>query len=396
MPIISTEPGEGGGSSTNNTAVIFDETDINEATNNYLGATFGINTITGLDVGVQTIVPGKFNTANFDVTYATGKATIQNDACLLTHSTFKNFGSTTTVPTSLWLNVTTKVSGQLSQKNDYLLFKGGSVTFNFITSNPTITNLDIPDGKIIADNVSAPVTHFDSAKNIWITRVPIGYASTSDLFITGAKINSSNGFVKTSSTNTSSVLKARFYSNKTFSDQWAYAIAAFQPQFWYADIDEEGAIASVNGTYKAGTPIPLIPYIVNGGSGGGGNNYSGSKSSYDNFSACIENVNTPLRPAPITRVVNQTAEEKLKGIVHIYPNPATNHIMVSFVPEQAGNSKIMVYTIDGRKVLETNNGRTDAGMLYLKSLDVSKLTRGVYMLQLWSGNKVTIKKMIIN
>jgi hypothetical protein len=192
------------------------------------------------------------------------------------------------------------------------------------------------------------------------------------------------------------VLKARFYSNKTFSDQWAYAIAAFQPQFWYADIDDEGAIASINGTYKAGTPIPLIPYIVNGGSGGGGNNYSGSKSSYDNFTACIENVNTPLRPAPITGVINQTPEAKLKGMVNIYPNPATNHLLVSFVPEQSGNSKIMVYTIDGRKVVEINNGRTDSGMLYLKSLDVSKLTRGVYMLQLWSGNKVTIKKIIID
>jgi len=396
-PLISSEPGEGGGAPSNNAAVIFDETDVNEATNNYLGALFGINTITGLDVGVQTVVPGKFITTNFDVTYATGKATIQSDACLLTHGTFKVFGNTTTAPTSLWLNVTTKVSGQLSQKDDYLLFKGGNVTFNFVNSNPVITNVDIPDGKIIADNVSAPITSFDSVNNIWITRVPLGFASTSDIFTTGAKINSSNGFVKTSN-NTSSVLKGRFYSNRTFSDQWAYAIAAYQPQFWYSQIDDPGAVVSINGTYKAGTPQPLISFLVEGGSGGGGNNYTGSKSSYDNFTACPESANAQAasRPLPITTVVNETPEQKLKGMVKIYPNPATNHILVSFVPEQSGNSKIMVYTIDGRKVFEVNNGRTEQGMLYLKSVDVGKLTKGVYMLQLWSGNKVTVKKIFIN
>jgi len=395
-PIINSDPG-GGNSSAGKTAIIIDSTDLNDDTGNYLGALFGINTITGLDAGDQKIIPGKLVNANFDPIYVTGTATIQSDQCLLTHSTFKVFGNTTTVPTSLWLNMTTKVSGQLKQKDDYLLFKGGSVTFNFVTSNPSIVNFDIPDGKIIADNVAAPTTSFDSVNNIWTTRVPLNFASTSDIFITGAKINSSNGFIKTSN-NTSSDVKGRFYSNKTFSDQWAYAIAAYQPQFWYSQIDDPGQVVPINGTYKAGTPLPIINTLVNGGSGGGGNNYTGSKGAYDNFTACPESANTQVagRPLPVTRVVNEAAEEKLKGIVHIYPNPATNHIMVSFVPEQSGNSKIMLYTIDGRKVLETNNGRTEPGMLYLKTVDVSKLTKGVYMLQLWSGNKVTSKKMIIN
>jgi hypothetical protein len=396
MPIINSEPGSGGGSN-NNTAVIFDESDVNEATNNYLGALFGINTITGLDVGVQTIVPGKLINTNFDVTYATGKATIQSDACLLTHSAFKNFGSTATSPTSLWLNVTTKVSGQLTQKGDFLMFRGGSVTFNFINSNPTITDVDIPNGKIVADNVSSPITSFDSVNNIWITKVPLCFSSTSDIFITGAKINSSNGFVKTSSSNTSSVLKGRYYSNRTFKDQWAYGIAAYKPQFWYADIDDPGAVASVNGTHKAGTPIPIKSRLVSGGSGSSGN-YAGSRSAYDNYTACYEAVDAPVvagRPLLTVAPVNSTIEESLAGVVQIYPNPATNQVIVSFVPEQPGNSRIMLYTLDGRKVLDVNNGRTEPGISYLKSLNVSKLARGVYMLQLWSGNKVTIKKVLI-
>ena len=264
-----------------------------------------------------------------------------------------------------------------------------------MASTPTITDFDIPNGKIVVDNVSAPVTSFDSVNNLWTTKIPSGYASTSDMFITGTRINSSTGFVKMNG-NTNTVVKGRFYSNKTFSDQWAYAIAAYQPQFWYAAIDDAGAVASVNGTYKAGAPMPLIPYLVQGGSGGGGNNYSGSKSSYDNYTACPESANTQVAGRPIVNTITETTNAKLAGIVQIYPNPATNHIMVSFVPEQSGNSRIVLCTIDGRKVLEVNNGRTDSGKLYLKTMDVSKLTKGVYMIQLWSGNKATIKKIIID
>ena len=211
----------------------------------------------------------------------------------------------------------------------------------------------------------------------------------------GAKINSSNGFVKMSG-NTNTVVKGRFYSNKTFSDQWAYAIAAYRPQFSYGQIDDPGAIVSINGNDRAGTPVPLKPYLVQGASGGGGNNYTGSKSSFDNFTACPASANTQVAGRPIVNTLKETTNAKLAGIVQIYPNPATNHIMVSFVPEQSGNSRIMLYTIDGRKVLEVNNGTTDSGKLYLKTMDVSKLTRGVYMIQLWSGNKVTIKKIIID
>ena len=103
------------------------------------------------------------------------------------------------------------------------------------------------------------------------------YASTSDIFITGAIINSSNGFVKKNS-QANSVVKGIFYSNKNFSDQWAYAMAAYQTQFAYGDIDDAGAVASINGTYRAGTPTTILTRIVSGGTGNGGNNYTGSPS----------------------------------------------------------------------------------------------------------------------
>jgi hypothetical protein len=284
---------------------------------------------------------------------------------------------------------------QFYKLGDYLLFKGGSVKFNSVNSTPTITDLDIPDGKIIADNVSSPVTSFDSVNNIWITRVPVNCSKESEIFITGVRINSSNGF--TESTGANSVVKGRFYSNKICSAKWGYAIAAYRPQFWYAAIDDAGAVVPISGTYKAGTPLPIKSSVVSGGSGTGGTNYTGNRSAYDYFSPCKETTSPPAVAgrSPIVSAVIETTSEKLAGIVSIYPNPATNQVIVSFVPEQSGNSKIMLYTMDGRKAIEVNNGRTNSGMLYLKSLDVSKLARGVYMLQLWSGDKVTIKKVII-
>ena len=155
---------------------------------------------------------------NFDITYGLGIVNVIPDPCILTRSPAKNFGNTPAPqkPTSLWLNITTKVSGQLSVNGDFLLFKYGSVTFNAIASTPQVTALPLPDGKIIADNsVTAPTTSFDAGTNTWITKVPVGFASTSDIFVTGALINSSNGFVKQNG-NTNSVVKGAFYCTKKF------------------------------------------------------------------------------------------------------------------------------------------------------------------------------------
>ena len=221
------------------TAVIIDSDDI-ALQNGFVGAMFSTNIISGLGVGQQTFISGMLANSNFAVTYKVGKVTITPNPCLLTHGPFKNFGNTANLPTptSLWLNLVTKVSGQLTAPGDFLLFKNGSVTFNFISSTPTVTDLALPDGKIVVDNtVSAPVTHYDSQNNIWITRVPVGFASTSDIFVTGGIINSSTGFIKMNG-NTNSVVKGMFFSNKSFNDQWAYAIAAYQPQFTFAAISQ--------------------------------------------------------------------------------------------------------------------------------------------------------------
>jgi hypothetical protein len=342
-----------------------------------------------------TVTQGTLASENYTFNFVNGTLTVANNPCLLTHSAFKNFGNTTQVATSLWLNMTTKVSGQLSTNGDSLLFRAGSVTFNFISSTPAITNMPLPDGKIVADNtVSAPVTHYDFAKNMWITRVPVGFASTSDIFITGAIINSSNGFIKMNG-NTNSVVKGMFFSNKSFSDQWAYAIAAYQPQFSYATIGGSGQVVSINGSYRAGTPLPILTNLVQGGSSGGGNNYTGSQSAYDNFTACIDPGASSLTRSTTSLTMEANNAELYADEIRVLPNPASDHINLSFVPKYSGSSKIIISALDGKRLIEIDYGLTQAGNKYLKRIDMSKLANGIYVVQVINGAKMTTKKIVV-
>jgi hypothetical protein len=82
--------------------------------------------------------------------------------------------------------------------------------------------------------------------------------------------------------------------------------------------------------------------------------------------------------------------------MQLIPNPASNYVTLSFVPDRTGNSKVVLYTFDGRKVFETNFGNTEAAVRYQKTVDVSKLVNGIYLLQLWNEGKVTTSKIIIS
>ncbi|MGH2647394.1 MAG: T9SS type A sorting domain-containing protein, partial [Ginsengibacter sp.] len=350
-----------------------------------------------------TISKGTLASTNYVFKFVNGTLTVTNNPCLLTHSAFNSFGNTSTKATSLWLNVLVKMSGELKANGDYLLFTAGSITLNNITSTPLINNVAMPDGRIIADNtVSSPVTSFDATNNIWITRVPLGFKCTPNVFITGAIVNSSKGFVKATG-NPGSVIKGIFYSTANCSEQWAYGISAYQPQFTYSSIAAAGKVASVKGTYPAGTPIPELKYLVTGGTGGGGNNYCGSTSSYDNFTACPPPADLQVAGANIAVSMDnnllsqqiEIANSPAMGTVQIVPNPASSYITISFVPIKTGNSKIALYGIDGKMVYESENGIYEAGKNYVQTIDVSKYTSGIYLVQITNADKVTNNKVVI-
>ena len=342
---------------------------------------------------------GTLTSSNYSLNFVNGIFTIVNNPCLLTRNPFTNFGSTSNpgTATSLWLNIEAKISGQLNVNGQYLYYTGGSVSFNNITSTPTITNMHIPNGKIIADNtVTVPISNYDAASNTWITKVPIGFASTSDIFISGVIINSSKGFAKKNNAN--SIVKGIFYSNTTYNDQWTYGIAAYQPQFDYSAISAAGQVTAINGNYKAGTPTTQLANLVNGASGGGGNNYTGSTSSYDNFTACtsVNSFSANKQNISIADNKEDLQELALEGEVRIIPNPASNFISISFVPASTGNCSISLFSVDGKKVLETNMAVCEKGIKYFKKIDISKLMNGIYLIKIGGADKATIKKIIVN
>ncbi|GGB20182.1 hypothetical protein GCM10011511_49900 [Puia dinghuensis] len=210
----------------------------------------------------------------------------------MTHNPFTNFNSTPNPGTaaSAWLAIHTKLTNtDLTANGDFLLFSGGTISLTGVTSTPTVTNVAIPNGQIVADaSVSTPVTTFDITTNTWTTRVPPGFSS-SDIFISGAIINSSTGF--SVSAGKESTVTGSFFSNKpSFSSSWFYGIGAYEPEFSYSAIAGAGQVSSVGGGVQAGTPIPEESHLVAGGSGGGGSNFTGSNSSTDNFTTCQKSV----------------------------------------------------------------------------------------------------------
>lgn len=155
-------------------------------------------------------------------------------------------------------------------------------------------------------------------------------------------------------------------------------------------------VTAVNGAYRAGTPTTQIQSLVNGGSGGGGN-YTGSSSAYENFTACsIVTTAAENRGNSATSITATNAEIVLEEAMRLVPNPASTIINLSFVPSRTGRVKMEIYSMEGIKVMETNSAVSEAGRQYIQQIDVSKLTSGIYLVRVSSADKSTVKKIIIS
>ena len=94
-------------------------------------------------------------------------------------------------------------------------------------------------------------------------------------------------------------------------------------------------------------------------------------------------------------MLEETQESRVVKEFQLMPNPASDNITLSFVPSATGDSRLTVFTIDGKKVLEINSGFIEAGNQYTRKIDVSKFKNGVYFMQLLSADKATVRKFII-
>ncbi|HEY0678123.1 MAG TPA: T9SS type A sorting domain-containing protein, partial [Chitinophagaceae bacterium] len=208
-----------------------------------------------------------------------------------------------------------------------------------------------------------------------------------------------------------------FYTNKSFSDQWNYAMAAYQKPggvyVSYTDLtDPAGTIVSTNGSYKAGTPLPWLSYIVSGGSGNGGNNYTGSNSSNDNFTACqptattggrIETITTAGQSAetavqvetPVVAVQANTGMVSRKAGMEIFPNPASSYANISFGTTLSGKCTIKLFNANGVQLEQIFNATAEAGKPYSFRYSSSGLANGVYYVRLENDKETIVRKFVI-
>jgi hypothetical protein len=80
--------------------------------------------------------------------------------------------------------------------------------------------------------------------------------------------------------------------------------------------------------------------------------------------------------------------------LHIYPNPAAKTLYVDYNAESSAMAELKIVDLSGRIVKEYNFGILGAGKQTLQ-LDISALTKGVYIVQLGNGEKYLSNKLIV-
>ena len=76
--------------------------------------------------------------------------------------------------------------------------------------------------------------------------------------------------------------------------------------------------------------------------------------------------------------------------ITMFPNPAVNNVTISNATDFALDS-VMIYDVNGRLVSSTNMDQMGRGE---RSIDISALASGVYMVQIQGDDQTTMKRLI--
>jgi hypothetical protein len=79
--------------------------------------------------------------------------------------------------------------------------------------------------------------------------------------------------------------------------------------------------------------------------------------------------------------------------MNVYPNPATNSATIEYVVAQTNPVKVVVRDIQGREVLSVVNENKDFGV-YQKNIDISSLSKGIYIVEYTVGDQVITSKLV--
>jgi hypothetical protein len=206
--------------------------------------------------------------------------------------------------------------------------------------------------------------------------------------------NSSNTFVKTK-------LKRSSNSNLSHLNLWtAKSQQNIVDATTGATITTHGNITiNWNGTNVAGTQVPDGNYTLWVEMAWSDNMMTGKTAQSFTFTKGTGIVH--LTPAPSTNLSNITLdwipgstssdEIPVESAVKVYPNPTTGQINIA-LPEQVADTRVMVLNSLGTIVIDEKFQQAGASV---KSIDLSKLSKGMYFVQLiQAGNKQIFKVML--
>ena len=86
--------------------------------------------------------------------------------------------------------------------------------------------------------------------------------------------------------------------------------------------------------------------------------------------------------------------ELLDQTVSVYPNPATDNITLSIINSINGNYNIDIVDLVGKTVYSENIAKDNT--IFTKQIDLSNLSKGVYLLKYNENGNVGYKKIAIN
>ncbi|OMP79680.1 glycosyl hydrolase family 8 [[Flexibacter] sp. ATCC 35208] len=90
----------------------------------------------------------------------------------------------------------------------------------------------------------------------------------------------------------------------------------------------------------------------------------------------------------------KTAVEKL-SVVNVYPNPFSQRMTIQFTLQDAGQTSLIVYAIDGHPVRVLANEILNAGQ-YTRTFNGAGVPAGIYLLKLVHNGKMINKKIVKN
>ncbi|MBQ9254947.1 MAG: T9SS type A sorting domain-containing protein [Bacteroidales bacterium] len=100
-------------------------------------------------------------------------------------------------------------------------------------------------------------------------------------------------------------------------------------------------------------------------------------------------------PDEINVGINDVKGVDVSATISLYPNPATTETVVSYTLASASNVVLNMYDINGRLLSVKDNGRQSKGA-HAQLIDVSNMSKGVYVIQVVTDTETRTSKLIIN